>query len=197
MGRRQKKLREKGCTLVFLDESGFNTTPYIAKTWAPIGRTPVFKHPVKWYKISVISAVTTRGQLFFRLHPKKSVKDVDVINFIRQILYQINGRIILYMDGLPQHKSKKVMKFFKKHERLEVRRIPAYSPDMNPDEGVWSYVKTRMIPNLVIKTANELPGKVKSSLHKLQKRKDLIISFLLQSELPWDECSKKLLHNQH
>ena len=101
------------------------------------------------------------------------------------------------MDGLPQHKSKKVITFIKKHERLEMRRFPAYSPDLNPDEGVWSYVKTRMIPNLVIKTANELPRKVKSSLHKLQRRKDLIISFLLQSELPWDECSKEMLHNQY
>lgn len=188
---------EEGYTLVFLDESGFNTTPYIAKTWSLIGRTPIFKHPVKWYKISAISAVTTGGQLFFRLHRKKSVTNVDVVNFLRQILYQINGRIILFMDGLPQHKSKKVTTFIKKHERLEMRRLPAYSPDLNPDEGVWSYVKTRMIPNLVIKTASELPQKVKSSLHRLQRRKDLIVSFLLQSELPWDECSIEMLHNQH
>lgn len=132
--------------------------------------------------------------MFFRIHPKRSVKDVDIINFFRQMLTQIKGKIILYMDGLPQHRSKKVKIFLLKHGRLEVRKFPAYSPDMNPDEGVWSYIKTRMLPNLSIKTANELREKVKSSLHHLQKRKDLIISFLLHSKLTWDEDLRKMLY---
>lgn len=188
---------EENYTLVFMDESGFNTTPHVAKTWAPIGITPTFRHPFIWYKISAISAVTSKGQLFFRLYKKKSVKDVDIVNFMRQMLNKIEGNIILYLDGLPQHKSRKVKKFLKKHDRLAMRRLPAYSPDMNPDEGVWSYIKTRMLPNLVIKTAEELAKKVKSSLHKLQHKKKLIFSFLIHAELPWDEVSRRVLYNKY
>jgi len=190
-------MMEGHVTLVFLDESGFNTTPHVARTWAPIGCTPSFRHPFTWHKLSVISAVTSKGQMFFRIHQKKSVKDVDIVNFLRQILKQIKGRIILYLDGLPQHRSKKVKKFLSKYERLEVQRLPSYSPDMNPDEGVWSYIKTRMLPNLSIRSAGELKKKVKLALHRLQKRKDLIISFLLHAELPWDEKSKAMLYNKY
>ena len=187
-------MMEGHATLVFLDESGFNTTPHVARTWAPVGCTPSFRHPFTWHKMSVISAVTSNGQLFFRMHQKKSVKDYDIVNFLRQMLNQIEGRIILYMDGLPQHRSKKMKKFLSKHDRLEIRRLPAYSPDMNPDEGVWSYIKTRMLPNLSIKTAKDLKKKVKSSLHRLQKRKDLIISFLLHAELPWGDKIRSMLY---
>ena len=187
-------MMEGHVTLVFLDESGFNTTPHVSRTWAPIGCTPSFRHPFTWHKLSVISAVTSKGQMFFRIHKKRSVKDVDIINFLRQMLKQIEGRIILYLDGLPQHRSKKMKKFLSKHDRMEVRKLPAYSPDMNPDEGVWSYIKTRMLPNLSIRSANDLKEKVKLSLHRLQKRKDLIISFLLHSELTWEEEIREMLY---
>jgi transposase len=187
-------MMEGHVTLLFLDESGFNTTPHVSRTWAPIGCTPSFIHPFTWYKLSVISAVTSNGKLFFRIHKKRAVKDVDIINFLRQILKQIGGRIIMYLDGLPQYRSKKMKKFLSKHNRMEVRKLPAYSPDMNLDEGVWSYIKTRMLPNLSIRSANELKGKVKLSLHRLQKRNDLIISFLLHSELTWEEDLREMLY---
>ena len=161
--------------LIFLDESGFNTTPHIVTTWAPKGETPIFQHPFTWHKLSVISAVTTKGKLYFRIHKKASVSKSDIINFIRQILYQTSENIILYLDGLPQHKSKQVQSFIENHERLEGRRFPSYSPDLNPDEGVWSYIKTKMLPNLVIKKCTELDMKVKSALHKLQRKTNLIL----------------------
>ncbi len=190
-------MMEEDVTLAFMDESGFNTTPHVRRTWAPVGQTPSFRHPFTWHKLSVISTVTSKGQLYFRIHQKKSVNTVDIINFIRQMLTQIEGKIILYLDGLPQHKTKKMKKFLSKHDRLEVRRLPAYSPDMNPDEGVWSYVKVKMLPNLSIKTAEDLEKKVKSSFHKLQRRKDLIISFLLHAELPWDEKTRNTLYSTY
>lgn len=77
---------------------------------------------------------------------------------------------------------------------MEVRKLPAYSPDMNLDEGVWSYIKTRMLPNLSIRSACELREKVKLALHRLQKRKDLIISFLLHSKLTWEEELREMLY---
>ena len=126
---------------------------------------------------------------------KKSVSKRDIVNFLRQISKQISGEIIIYCDGLPQHKSALVKNYLEKHKRITIKRFPAYSPDMNPDECVWSYVKTRMIPNLGITNVLDLPKKVKSAFHKLQKRKDLIVSFLLQAELPWDEQSKSMLYN--
>jgi DDE superfamily endonuclease len=50
--------------VVFVDESGFSLIPYVAKTWAPVGQTPVLIHPRRWPKFSAISGVTPRGKLY-------------------------------------------------------------------------------------------------------------------------------------
>ena len=115
------------------------------------GKTPEIVHPFSWKKLSVISVVTTTGRMYFRIHGGKTIRAEDVTAFLRQALRQLPGQIILYWDGLPQHRSKKVRRFLEKHPRLQVHPLPPYSPDLNPDEGVWNYAKTRELPNLVIK----------------------------------------------
>jgi len=179
--------------LCFLDESGFSSTPFIARTWAPVGKTPVLIHPFNWEKLSAISVVTSVGRLYFRLHPKKTIRTGEVIAFLGQFLRQVPGRIILYWDGIPPHRSKKVKKFLVKHPRLQVRRLPPYSPDLNPDEGVWNYVKTRELPNLMVRDNYELVREVRGALRRVQRRPEIIRSFLFESELPWDNESRQFI----
>ena len=61
----EKKASKLHATIVFADESGFSLVPFVAKTWAIRGRTPIIRHPFRWPKISSISAATTRNQLLF------------------------------------------------------------------------------------------------------------------------------------
>jgi hypothetical protein len=42
---------------VFADESGFLLIPNVAKTWAPVGQTPIHRHVYRRDKISVISGI--------------------------------------------------------------------------------------------------------------------------------------------
>ena len=193
MGERPKKLVGGGIIMAFLDEGGFSSTPFIAKTWGLVGQTPVVTHPFNWDKLSVISVITTTGKLYFRIHPGETINGDKVVAFLRQFLQQVNGNIILYWDGLPAHRSKKVKDFLAKHPRLQIKRLPSYSPDLNPDEGVWSYVKTRELPNLTVDDTPELVHEVRGALRKVQRRSKLIKSFLFESELPWDEESYKFI----
>jgi transposase len=186
MEERSKKLIRGGTTMGFLDESYFCSTPFVARTWAPIGETPVVVHPFNWDHVSAISVITTTGKLYFRLHPNKSITGDKIVIFLRHFLRQVRGNIILYWDGVPPHKSKKVKEFIDQHPRLQIRRLPPYSPDLNPDEGVWDYVKTRELPNLTVKDTTELIRKVRGALRKMQRRPMLIKSFLFESELLWD-----------
>ena len=177
----------------FLDESGFSLTPTIARTWAPVGHTPVVIHSFNWEKLSAISVVTSKGKLYFRLHPNKTIRGEEVVEFLHQFLRQVPGDIILYWDGIRPHWSKKVKKFLAKHTRLQVRQLPPYSPDLNPDEGVWNYVKVRELPNLVVKNTRELVREVRGALRRVQRRSELIRSFLFESELPWNDKSRQFI----
>ena len=193
MGERSGKMLGGGIILAFLDECGVSSTPFIAKTWAPVGHTPVVTHPFNWDKISVMSVITTTGKMYFRIHPGETVKADKVVAFLRQFLRQVKGNIILYWDGLPAHRSKKVKDFLAKNSRLQIKRIPSYSPDLNPDEGVWGYMKTRELPNLTIEDTPERVHEVRKALRKIQHRSKLIKSFLFESELPWDKESYEFI----
>jgi transposase len=48
----------------------------------------------------------------------------------------------LFIDGHPVHKSKMVKRFVESTKgNLMLFILPEYSPDLNPDESVWSHVK--------------------------------------------------------
>jgi transposase len=48
------------------------------------------------------------------------------------------GKVILVIDSVSYHKSKKTLKFYEENkDRLKVIYLPKYSPKMNPTEQVW------------------------------------------------------------
>jgi hypothetical protein len=118
---------------MFLDESGFSLIPYVAKTWAPIGQTPVILHQGRWPKFSAISGITPAGRLYFNVH-NPSIKGPQVIEFLEHLKRHIRRRpMMIFWDSGPHHRSKLVTAYLAKQRRLEVHRFPGYSPELNPD----------------------------------------------------------------
>jgi hypothetical protein len=90
MAASKKNAARLGAHLVFADESGFLLTPTIAKTWAPVGRTPVVRHLDRRDRISAISAISVspmrrRPNLYFQLYPK-TIQQAEVCLFLRNLL---------------------------------------------------------------------------------------------------------------
>jgi putative transposase len=65
---------------------------------------------------------------------------------------------------------------------LHVIRLPAYAPDLNPVEMVWSHLK-RSIGNLAVAGVDHLQTIVKNRLGRIQYRTDLLDSFLAHTGL--------------
>lgn len=60
------------------------------------------------------------------------------------------------MDGAGWHKSDKLI--FPENIRIIIQ--PAYSPELNPIEKLWQYIKDHTIKNRIFKTLRELEDKV-------------------------------------
>jgi len=67
-----------------------------------------------------------------------------------------NRKILIVMDGAGWHKSDKLK--FPKNIRIIIQ--PAYSPELNPIEKLWQYIKNYTIKNRIYKTLRELENKV-------------------------------------
>lgn len=185
MAQLEKKLAT-GATLVFVDEAGFGLTPATGKTWALRGETPVLKHAWRAYaRISAISGITTDQRLFFQLKRHESFKGPDVARFLRLLLRHIRGEIIVVWDGGPQHRSKAVRELHEKTERLTIVRIPAYCPELNPDEKVWNHAKNVLLRAKTPNSMDQLVVEIRRAFRTMKNAPGLLASLLRASELPW------------
>ncbi len=185
VGGTKKRAQDGLWTLIFIDEAGFAPTPVVKATWAPRGQRPILLHKQgKWDKVSAISGVTSRRRLYFRLKVDDSINAQDVREFARLLLRHIRGRIVLVWDNAKQHHAKIVTAMAERFRRLRIEFLPGYSPDFNPDEGVWDQAKVVELANYAPKDTKELVATARRVLRNIKRRPNKIAQFWKQSHLP-------------
>jgi transposase len=173
--------------LAFLDESGFLLIPNVRRTWAPRGQTPIVKHRYRHDRISAISAVTVSFKrqhvgLYLHFH-RDNISQVEVAVFLRYLLQQIRGHIVVLWDGGSIHNGEHIREFLRRHPRLHVESFPPYTPELNPDERVWNHCKSALA-NGRPDNVDELLGVLTRVTRKARTRPSLLRSFVTGSDLP-------------
>ena len=93
------------------------------------------------HSLNMISAVTAQGLLRFSTYTG-SLTGARFIEFCKKLLHDTTGPVYLIVDGHPTHRSKLVKQFVASTDgQLKLFVLPAYSPQLNPDEWVWKNVK--------------------------------------------------------
>lgn len=173
-------------TIVFVDEAGFSLLAAAVTTWAPRGQTPLLKYPL-WEHLSVISAITPQGKLYTWMQ-ERAFKGEDIVRFLKHLLRQMSGKLLLIWDGLPAHRGEVVKAFLRQGAvgRLHLERLPGYAPDLNPDEGVWGYLKTVELANVCCHDLAELRHQLRKAIARLRHKVTVIQSFFHQAHLDPD-----------
>ena len=110
---------------------------------------------------------------------EKSYNGADAAEFLRHLLRHVEHKILLLWDGCPIHRSKEIKKFLDEENkgRIHMERMPSYSPELNPDEGVWQYMKCVLLKNVCCPDLKTLTKKVRGAIRTLRRRKSVILSF--------------------
>jgi transposase len=142
LARPQKGADTQQQTILFIDESGFYPLPSVARTYAPIGQTPILW---EWYThehLSAIGAISPEGKLYFHCQDH-ALNSADGVAFLEHLLREVPGRLVLIWDGAPIHRSYVIKEFLAggAARRLHLERLPAYAPELNPGEGRWQQLK--------------------------------------------------------
>jgi transposase len=147
---------ENKAILYFQDESNISLRAFLGKTWAPCGTTPVATVTGTRGSLSAMSAISKLGLLVFRLYAKR-IASAEVIEFLSQMLHHHPRRhLVVVMDRATPHTSQITQRFIDSQSRLHVFYLPSYSPDWNPDEKVWQYLKCHELKSHQAKTKEEL-----------------------------------------
>jgi transposase len=99
-----------------------------------------------------------------------------VVGFLRVLLRKIPGKLLVIWDGSPIHKGQPIKDFLKRGaaRRLHLERLPGYAPDLNPDEGIWGYLKRVELANVCCRDLQELRTQVIRARERLRHKRDII-----------------------
>lgn len=187
----EKKAREDRAHLVLIDESGFFINPLVRRTWAPRGRTPVLRgfgrHRDKVSTIAAISVAPRRRRvgLYRQTDPGHYIDAAAVVAFLRGLLRQLRGKVVVAWDGGSNHKGPLVRELLGRFPRLRLERLPAYAPDLNPVEFLWSHLKYGLMANFVPRDVRDLDKVVNAHLGRLEGEPTMIKSLWKGSRLPF------------
>lgn len=186
----QKKARRRNASLIFIDETGILLTPLIQKTWSRRGQTPVLTHTARRHrKVSAIGALTIspsrrRVAAYVSLHAERSIREHEVLDFLKRLTRHIRGNIILLWDRLQAHRSKLIKGYINNHKRLDAEFIPTYAPEVNPIEQLWNHTKRCKLANYCPHNVEELEAKATATFAEYKDDQPLLQSFLRHAGLP-------------
>lgn len=109
----------------------------------------------------------------------------SLIGFVRQLRRHFRGQqVVLLWDGLPSHRSAEMKSFLAAQTTwLEVVRLPAYAPELNPVEGLWAYLKGTQLANLQTKYIEEMEIAAEDGIDVVRRNRDLPFAFLRHTGL--------------
>lgn len=169
---------------MFIDEAGFYLLPAAVRTYAPRGQTPILRVPLSWDHLSVISAITPDGHLF-SMTQTVAFKGPAIVRFLQHLLRHINGKLLIIWDGLPAHRGQAVKDFLRQGaaKRIHLEQLPPYAPDLNPDEGIWRYLKRVELRNVCCRDLHELRYELRKAFARLRHKTHVILACFRQVHL--------------
>jgi transposase len=160
--------QEKQAVILFGDEASFAQWGSIGYTWALKGIQPTVKTSGirKAYRVFGLLDCFS-GRLYQRGLDGKFNAD-SYSDFLTWVLTQTTEQLIVIQDNAAYHTSAAMHTFYAAHaDRLTIYQLPAYSPDLNPIEGLWKKVKKDATHLRWFPLFTDLVAKVQSVLTKL------------------------------
>ena len=175
MARDQKGAEAQQHTILFIDEAGFYPLPSVVRTYAPRGQTPILR---EWWTrdhLSAISAISPEGKRYFHCQAH-ALDSGDVVAFLEHLLREVPGRLVLIWDGSPIHRSQVIWAFLANGaaQRLHLERLPAYAPELNPDEGVWQQLKGVELGNVCCVDLPHLHRELRAAVKRVRRKPRII-----------------------
>ena len=128
--------------LVFVEESGFNTSMRRLRARAPKGQRAYGKVPRNRGKnTTLIAAITLEGGMGESMSVEGATDALAFETYVEHFLAPslCEGQVVV-LDGLGAHRTEKVTELIEGRD-ADVVFLPSYSPDMNPIEEAFSKIK--------------------------------------------------------
>jgi transposase len=106
----------------------------------------------------------------------RSLRGPDVVRFLQHLLRHIPGKLLVIWDGARIHRRQVVKDFLAQggEARIWLDQLPAYAPELNPEEGIWNYLKRFELRNLCCDDLAELRLELRLAAARLRHKRAVI-----------------------
>jgi hypothetical protein len=164
--------------------------PHVRRTWSPRGKTPELRQRTgRRSRLSVIGGLSLsprrrRPGWHLLFHLNRAVRQGQVVEFLRALLRQIRGNVVVIWDRLPAHRGGAVRRWAAAHPRLILEPLPPYAPELNPVEYGWSHWKQHELCGYCPDDDIELMTVALVTAERVAARPTLLRSFVRAAPLP-------------
>lgn len=164
--------------IMFQDEARFGRLPVIRTAWAPPGVRPVVKAALEREFRYVFGAVSPfEGDLDWMV--AESTKTANMNMFLAQVRERYpRDYILMVVDGASSHTAAAL----KVPDNMALLRLPPYSPELNPAEGIWKHLRHRACANVLFETLDDVIDAAVRALTELARYPHRVANMFLH---PW------------
>ena len=121
---------------------------------------------------------------YLQFHLDRSIRQEQVIDFLRYLLRHFRGYVIVIWDRLSAHRSRALRQWLRRCRRLHLEYLPPYAPELNPNEYGWGYLKCNPLANYCPTDVEQLHTRVLVAGEQVATQQSLLRSFDHQTGLP-------------
>ena len=171
-------VRGRRVRLIFQDEARFGRMVRIRRCWAPRPERPTVSNGYEREFVYVYGAVSPiQGNLDWMIAPKMNTA------YMSQFLAQISAAhrrdfIIMVVDGASSHGAKDLVV----PANVRLLRLPAYAPELNPQEHIWDELREKQFPNRVFDDLDAVRAHLEAGLFRLASSRKTLRSI---TAWPW------------
>jgi transposase len=170
------------------DETAAKPECHFRRSYSPKGKTPVVKQSAKRFHSSMISALNNQGKLEW-MALKDPMNSELFLTFLKQMIKYRRRKVILIVDNLKVHHSRPVKEWCEANkDRIELVFLPAYSPQINPDEYLNNGLKQRLASKPPPKDKPQLDAMVEVFMLMLSSVRKHVQAFFLHPDVAY-ACS--------
>lgn len=161
--------------------------PVVRRTWAPRGKTPVMKTWQRHERATCIAAITVSPKrqlprVYFRMQRHNTTTE-DVTDFLLSLRRSLGRPMVVVLDRLGAHRSAAKRLGECHGDDFTFEFLPAYSPELNPVESLWSHTKYVDLANYTAKDLDALEESASSSIRAAGGKRTLLNGFIRHTGL--------------
>jgi len=173
----ERRARRERAEIHWGDEMGLRSDHQAGRSYGLRGRTPVIPGTGQRFGCNMISTVTNRGKLAFMLFEEKFNAPV-FLKFLARLIRHARRKVFLVVDRHPVHKSARTKRWLERHApKIQMFFLPAYSPELNPDELLNQDVKSNAVGRHRPIDRRDMISTVRSYVRGTQRRPPIVRSY--------------------